>query len=99
MGRADRRPAQRILVCPPPARGSGSIVRGQRCPRTIPANDGAGFRHVRDPGRGEAYFEHLRGSFNRRLMWTPIWVTPPMVAAGLGAVFSQNVAEHVLPWA
>ena len=29
---------------------------------------------------GEAYFEHLRGSFNQRLMWTPIWVTPPMVA-------------------
>jgi hypothetical protein len=48
---------------------------------------------------GEAYFEHLRGSFNRRLMWTPIWVTPPMVVAGVGAAFSQRVAEGVLPWA
>lgn len=48
---------------------------------------------------GEAYFEHLRGSFNRRLMWTPVWVTPPMVAAGIGAAFSQRVAENVLPWA
>ena len=48
---------------------------------------------------GEAYFEHLRGSFNRRLMWTPVWVTPPMVAAGVGAAFSQRMAEHVLPWA
>jgi hypothetical protein len=46
---------------------------------------------------GEAYFEHLRGSFNRRLMWTPIWVTPPMVAAGVGAAFSQGIAEQVLP--
>jgi hypothetical protein len=46
---------------------------------------------------GEAYFEHLRGSFNRRVMWTPVWVTPPMVAAGIGAVFSQRVAERVLP--
>ena len=46
---------------------------------------------------GEAYAEHLRGSFNRRVMWTPVWVTPPMVAAGLGAVFSQRIAEHVLP--
>ena len=25
---------------------------------------------------GEAYFEHLRGSFNQRVMWTPVWVTP-----------------------
>jgi len=47
---------------------------------------------------GEAYFEHLRGSFNRRMMWTPIWVTPPMVAAGIGAIFSQSIAEYVLPW-
>jgi hypothetical protein len=46
---------------------------------------------------GEAYFEHLRGSFNRRLMWTPIWVTPPMVAAAVGAALSQRVAEQILP--
>jgi hypothetical protein len=46
---------------------------------------------------GEAYFEHLRGSFNRTVMWTPIWVTPPMVAAGLGAAKSQQIAEYVLP--
>jgi hypothetical protein len=46
---------------------------------------------------GEAYFEHLRGSFNRRVMWTPVWVTLPMVASALGAVFSQGVAERVLP--
>jgi hypothetical protein len=48
---------------------------------------------------GEAYFEHLRGSFNRRLMWTPIWVTPPMVAAAVGAALSQRVAEYILPLA
>ena len=47
----------------------------------------------------EAYAEHLRGSFNRRWMWTPIWVTPPMVAAGIGAALSQRVAEDVLPLA
>ena len=46
---------------------------------------------------GEAYFEHLRGSFNRRLMWTPVWVTPPMVAAGVGAAYSERVAHRVLP--
>jgi hypothetical protein len=48
---------------------------------------------------GEAYVEHLRGSFNRQLMWTPVWVTPPMVAAAIGAVLSQRIAEHVLPLA
>jgi hypothetical protein len=48
---------------------------------------------------GEAYVEHLRGSFNRQLMWTPVWVTPPMVAAAIGAALSQRVAEHVLPLA
>lgn len=46
---------------------------------------------------GEAYFEHLRGSFNGRLMWTPVWVTPPMVAAAVGAVVSEGVARRVLP--
>jgi hypothetical protein len=46
---------------------------------------------------GEAYFEHLRGSFNRRVMWTPVWVTPPMVVAGVGAAFSQRIAQQVLP--
>ncbi len=48
---------------------------------------------------GEAYFEHLRGSFNQWVMWTPVWVTPPMVAAAVGAARSQRVARHVLPFA
>jgi hypothetical protein len=46
---------------------------------------------------GEAYMEHLRGSFNRRLMWTPVWLTPPMTAACIGAVLSERIARHVLP--
>jgi hypothetical protein len=46
---------------------------------------------------GEAYVEHLRGSFNRRLMWTPVWLTPPMVAACLGSALSRRVATEVLP--
>jgi hypothetical protein len=46
---------------------------------------------------GEAYAEHLRGSFNRRVMWTPVWLTPPMVAAAVGAAASQRIAETVLP--
>lgn len=46
---------------------------------------------------GEAYFEHLRGSFNQRIMWTPVWITPPMVIAAIGAVMSKRVATMVLP--
>jgi hypothetical protein len=48
---------------------------------------------------GEAYFEHLRGSFNQRLMWTPVWLTPPMVAAAVGAAKSPSIARDVLPLA
>src|SRR5690625_400855 len=40
---------------------------------------------------GEAYFEHLRGSFNQWVMWTPVIVTPPMVAAGIGAMMSEGI--------
>lgn len=47
---------------------------------------------------GEAYFEHLRGSFNQRWMWTPVWVTPPMVAAGVAAARSERAARTVLPF-
>ena len=46
---------------------------------------------------GEAYFEHTRGSFNQRWMWTPVWVTPPMVTAGIGALFSPRMARIALP--
>lgn len=46
---------------------------------------------------GEAYFEHFRGSFNNRLMWTPVWLTPPMVAAGIAAAASEEAARVALP--
>lgn len=46
---------------------------------------------------GEAYVEHLRGSYNQRFMWTPIAVTPPMVIAAVAAVRSAEAARTVLP--
>ncbi len=46
---------------------------------------------------GEAYYEHMRGSYNLRWMWTPVWVTPPMIAAVVGALYSERVARTVLP--
>ena len=30
-------------------------------------------------------------------MWTPIWLTPPLTAAGIAAVFSEKAAKTVLP--
>jgi hypothetical protein len=30
-------------------------------------------------------------------MWTPIWLTPPLTAAGIAAVFSERAAKTVLP--
>lgn len=46
---------------------------------------------------GEAYFEHLRGSFNQRWMWTPVWLTPPTVVAAIAALRSPRLAARVLP--
>lgn len=46
---------------------------------------------------GEAFFEHLRGSFCQRVMWTPVWLTPFVAVAGIGAVYSEPVARRVLP--
>jgi len=46
---------------------------------------------------GEAYAEHMRGSFNQRVMWTPVWLTPPMAAAAIAAVASERAARDVLP--
>lgn len=46
----------------------------------------------------EAYVQHLRGAYNDWLMWTPVALTPPMVAAGVGSVVSERVARLTLPW-
>jgi hypothetical protein len=45
----------------------------------------------------EAYLEHRRGSFNQRWMWTPILLTPLMVAAAAGATVSGRIARTALP--
>jgi hypothetical protein len=46
---------------------------------------------------GEAFFEHLRGSFCQRIMWTPVWISPLVVAAGIGAALDDEIADAVLP--
>jgi hypothetical protein len=45
----------------------------------------------------EIYLEHYRGSFSDRWMWAPLVSTPPLVGAGVAAVFSERAARTVLP--
>lgn len=45
----------------------------------------------------EIYLEHYKGSFGDKWMWTPIVLTPPLVAAGVAGVFSERAARSVLP--
>jgi hypothetical protein len=45
----------------------------------------------------EIYMEHFKGSFGDKWMWTPIWLMPPMTAAGLAGFASKRVAQTVLP--
>ena len=45
----------------------------------------------------EIYFEHYRASFGNKMMWSPIVVTPPVMVAGIGGVFSKRWAKTWLP--
>jgi hypothetical protein len=45
----------------------------------------------------EIYYEHYKGSFGDKWMWTPIVLTPPLTAAGIAGVFSEKAARTWLP--
>ena len=45
----------------------------------------------------EIYLEHYKGSFGDKWMWTPIVLTPPLVAAGVAGALSERAARTVLP--
>jgi hypothetical protein len=45
----------------------------------------------------EIYFEHFRGSFGDKWMWTPVVLSPALTAAGAAAVRSRRAATTVLP--
>lgn len=45
----------------------------------------------------EVYLEHYKASFGNKVMWSPILVTPPLVVAGVGGVFSKRWAKTALP--
>jgi hypothetical protein len=45
----------------------------------------------------EIYFEHFRGSFGDKWMWTPVVLSPALTAAGLAGVRSERAAKTWLP--
>ena len=45
----------------------------------------------------EIYFEHFRGSFGDKWMWTPVWLSPALTAAGVAGVRSRQAARTWLP--
>ena len=45
----------------------------------------------------EIYFEHYKGSFGDKWMWTQLVLTPPLTAAGLAGFASEKAAKTVLP--
>jgi hypothetical protein len=45
----------------------------------------------------EIYFEHYKGSFGDKWMWTPLVLTPPLAAAGVAGYASERAARTALP--
>jgi hypothetical protein len=45
----------------------------------------------------EIYFEHYKGSFGDKWMWTPLVLTPPLSAAGIAGFASAKAARTALP--
>jgi hypothetical protein len=45
----------------------------------------------------EVAYEHYRGSYGQRIMYSPVLLTPPLLAAGLWSVFSPRAARLALP--
>jgi hypothetical protein len=45
----------------------------------------------------EIYFEHYKGSFGDKWMWTPLALTPPLTIAGVAGYVSERAARAALP--
>ena len=49
------------------------------------------------PLGAEIYVNHYGGSFGNRWMWTPVFLSPALSAAGVAGVFSERAARTALP--
>jgi hypothetical protein len=70
----------------------GNVSRG-RAQRTLAA--ATAFSAL--PLGLEIYFEHFRGSFGDKWMWTPVALSPALTAAGVAGVRSERAAKTWLP--
>ena len=49
------------------------------------------------PLGAEIYINHYGGSFGNKWMWTPVFLSPALSAAGAAGVVSERAARTVLP--
>ena len=89
-GRAAGRPGRQFRREPP--RANTDLRRG-RVQRTLAAATALSAL----PLGAEIYFEHFRGSFGDKWMWTPVALSPALSAAGVAAMRSERAARTVLP--
>lgn len=45
----------------------------------------------------EAWYSHYKNNFRYRVQWSPVLLTPLLMASGVGALFSVRAAHTVLP--
>src|SRR5256885_7044526 len=90
------RPVRRLRRTTPPERAATRWWRNissGRMQRTLAA--ATAFSAL--PLGLEIYFEHFRGSFGDKWMWTPVALSPALSAAGVAAVRSERAAKIWLP--
>jgi hypothetical protein len=46
----------------------------------------------------EVSYEHYRGSYGQKVMWTPVILSAAMTAAGISGFFSKQAARTLLRW-
>jgi len=49
------------------------------------------------PLGAEIYINHYGGSFGNKWMWTPVFASPALSAAGVAGLLSERAARTVLP--
>src|SRR5881398_2211780 len=90
------RPVRRLRRTTPPERAATwwwRNVSSGRMQRTLAA--ATAFSAL--PLGAEIYFEHFRGSFGDKWMWTPIALSPLLSVAGIAGVRSERAARTLLP--
>jgi MFS family permease len=45
----------------------------------------------------ESLYSHYKNNFTYRIEWTPILLTPAIIVAGIGAIWSRTIARTLLP--